>query len=164
MQRAPRRKRAALQAIRRSNTSVYAYCGAFAPSQSYEQLSLQFQVTVLDLRVKLKRILANFAAEARLLVTAERRDRIDHPVAVDPYRAGLELASDLVRAADVAGPDCGRQPVVGVVTLKNRVVFIFERNGRGNRAKDFLARDPHVVIHIRKHGRFDEVALAASSL
>src|SRR5580693_9339864 len=94
------------------------------PPRWYVRLSLQLHVDGLDLRVKLKRVLAQFAAEARLLVTAERRDRIDHAVAVDPYRAGFQLARDLVRAANVAGPNRRREPVVSVVALKNRVVLI----------------------------------------
>src|SRR5579885_3670785 len=82
-----------------------------APFFDERSRGLKLRVNRLDLRVQIDRVLAKFAAEPRLLVTAERRHRIDHPVAVDPHRPRLERARNLVSAADVPGPDGGGQAV-----------------------------------------------------
>src|SRR5579863_3020266 len=123
---------------------------------------LELHPNRFDLRVKIDRVFAELAAEAGLLVAAEGRNRIELVEAVDPDRAGLERARHLVRAGDVARPDRGGEPVVRVVALKNRVVLILERDRRGDRPEDLLARDPHFIVDTGEQRRVDEVALAGS--
>src|ERR1700733_3918677 len=116
------------------------------------------RVDRFDLRVEVNRVLAQLAAEARLLVAAERRHRVDLTVRVDPNGAGLQLARDAERAVDVLGPDRGGQAVARVVALEDDVGFILELDRRGDRAKDFFARDLHLVVNAGENRRLDEVA------
>src|ERR1700722_2481268 len=123
---------------------------------------LEFHQDRLDLRVKVDRVFAEFAAETGLLVAAKRRDRIEVVVAVDPDRARLQRAGDLMSAADVARPDrCGK-PVFGVVALENRIVLVGEGDRSADGAKNLLARNLHVVLDVGEQRRIDEVALAGS--
>ena len=62
---------------------------------------------------------------------------------IDPDHAGLERLRDAVRAADVAGPDVGRETVVDVIGHADRIRFVLERNCGQHRSEDFLLRDPH---------------------
>src|SRR6266481_3322434 len=101
---------------------------------------------------------AELAAETRLLVTAEGRDRIKYPVTVDPYGAGPETAREFGRAIDVPGPYRGRESVNGVVCLQHRIGFGLERNQGSDRAKNFLAGYPHAALDIGEDRRPDEVA------
>jgi hypothetical protein len=68
----------------------------WAPSRAIRTVFelADLRVYRLDLRVQIDRVLAEFAAEAGLLVAAERRHRIDLTVGVDPDGAGFELARD----------------------------------------------------------------------
>src|SRR6266849_79067 len=91
----------------------------------------------LGLGVKFDRFFAQLAAETRLLVTAEGRDRIKYPVTVDPYR--------------------GRESVNRVVCLQHRVGFVLEGNQRSNRAENFLAGYPHAARDVGEDRRPDEV-------
>src|SRR6266851_3946814 len=111
------------------------------------------------LSVKFDRVFAELAAETRLLVTAEGRDRIKYPVTVDPYGAGPETAREFVRAIDVPGPYRRRKSVNGVVCLQHRVGLVLEGNQRSDRAKNFLAGYPHAALDVVEDRRPDEVAL-----
>ena len=85
-------------------------------------------------------------------------------VAVDPDGSGLERARNLMRAANIVGPDRSGEAVGRVVALQDRVVLVLERNHRGDGSEDLLARDPHVVLHVGEDGRIDEVALAVRTV
>src|SRR6266851_8898805 len=123
---------------------------------------LQLHPNRFDLSVKIDRVPAELAAEAGLLVAAERRDRIELVEAVDPDRAGLERAGHLMGAAQVARPDRGGKPVVRVVALKNRAVLIRERDRCADRTENLFARDPHLIVDAGEQRRVDEIALAGS--
>src|SRR6478736_5743932 len=69
----------------------------------------------LGLEVRLEPEPALLVADAAFLVAAERQRRVDHRVAVDPHRAGLELAGNTVRGADVLGPHARGEAVRRVV-------------------------------------------------
>src|SRR5213594_4106029 len=58
---------------------------------------IQIHPDALHLRVVLERVHAHLAAEAALLVTAERRGRVVDIVRVDPDGPRLELARHIVR-------------------------------------------------------------------
>src|SRR5712692_10263925 len=119
---------------------------------------LELDEDILGLGVKFDRVFAELAAETRLLVTAEGRDRIKYPVTVDPYGARPETACECVCAIDVPGPYRRRKSVNGVVSLQNRVGFVLEGNQRSDRAKDFLAGYPHAALDVGEDRRPDEVA------
>src|SRR5216683_4740879 len=125
---------------------------------------LQLHPDRFDLRVEIDCVPAELAAEAGLLVAAEGRNWVELVEAVDPDRAGLQRAGHLMGAAQVARPDRGGKPVVGVVALKNRVVFIRERDRCADRAENLLARDPHLIVDAGEQRRVDEVALTGSRL
>src|SRR5260370_26211201 len=112
----------------------------------------------LGLGVKFDRVFAELAAETRLLVTAEGRDRIKYPVTVDPDRAGLETARECVGAIDVPGPYRRRESVNRVVCLQHRVGFVLEGNPGSDRAKNFLAGYPHAALNVGEDRRPDEIA------
>src|ERR1700721_1809657 len=84
---------------------------------------------VLELGVKLERMLAALAMRAAELDAAEGRRQMTDVVAVDPGHARFERQCHAVGAGDVAGPEVSCQAVFHVVGLGQRVGFILERNG-----------------------------------
>src|SRR5262249_41472934 len=69
----------------------------------------------LRLGVVVERVHSHLAAEAALLVAAERRRRVIHVVRIHPHGAGLQPRGDDVRLLDVSGPDARCQAVLAVV-------------------------------------------------
>src|SRR5512146_2580687 len=128
------------------------------PNSSFPR-ALQLHIDRLDLRVEVDRVAAQFTAEARLLIAAEWRERIDDSVAIYPYRARLERACDLVCATYVARPHARRQSIGRVVTLEHSVVFVLERNQDGDRSKDLLTGYPHSVFGAGVDRRFHKITL-----
>src|SRR4051812_35154761 len=59
--------------------------------------------------------LPEFAAEAGLLVAAERQLGITVHEGIDPHRAGADAARDGHAGVDIPAPDTGRKPVGRVV-------------------------------------------------
>src|SRR5271156_1677034 len=104
--------------------------------------------------------MATFTAPSRLLVAAERQGWIKHVVAVEPHRSGAKLGSDTVRFADVARPDRGRESVDRIVGELDDLVRIIEGNCSDDGAKDFLADDFHVRLHVDQDGGLDEISRA----
>src|ERR1700733_3187673 len=100
------------------------------------------------------------ATESGLLEAAERQAAI---AAIDRDQAGLQLARQLVRAAQVACPHLGRKAVVGVVRERGDMVEITslrERDRTQHRSEDFIAHQAHLRARTCKQGRLDEVAVA----
>src|SRR5262245_6607104 len=102
---------------------------------------------------------ASFPAVAAHLVTAEADARIEYAVAIYPDRACLDALRDPVRSRYVPGPDAAREAVRRIVREPQRILHVVERNDRDHRTEDLLARDRHVIAHVRENGRLDEVAL-----
>src|ERR1700719_2769954 len=124
-------------------------------------IRLQLDEYSLLLGVHLDRSLRVLAADARLLVAAERRGQVLHRVAVDPDLAGLQRARHAQRAIQVPRPDGGAETVDRIVTLKYCVLLVLEGNQRSDRPEDFLARDAHGVLHAGEYRRLDVVARAS---
>ncbi len=118
----------------------------------------------LDVEIFLDVLLAGLAAVAAHLVAAERHRRIHRLVAIDPDRAGAQRLRDLVRLADIGGPDAGAEAEGGGVGALDQLVRILERDRRDHRAEDLFLRDAHVVLHIGKHRRLHEIALRERAL
>src|SRR3984885_7649202 len=81
------------------------------------------------------------ATESGLLEAAERQAAIA-AAAIDRDQAGLQLAHQLVRAAQVACPHLGRKALVGVVRERGDMVEITslrERDRTQHRSEDFIA-------------------------
>ena len=85
---------------------------------------------------------AALAAEAALLVAAERRRRVELVVRVLPHDAGLQAARHGQRARALVGPHAGGQAVGARVGLLDRLGLRAERQHRHDRAEDLLDGDP----------------------
>ena len=70
--------------------------------------------------------------------------------------AGLERARDAQRARAVLGPDRAGEAVGRVVRDADRIRLVVERDQRGDRAEDLLARDPVVVRRLDDRARVPE--------
>src|SRR5215475_14228116 len=92
----------------------------------------------LDLGVELDRLEAHLTAPAGLLEAAERQGDVVEVVDVDPHRARLELARELVGNADVAGPDaCGEAVFGGVAVSGDPLeIVVVERHGADDGSED----------------------------
>ena len=70
--------------------------------------------------------LAVLAAEAAVLVAAERRHEADGAVGVDPDRAGAQPLAHLDGAADIGRPHAGGEAVDRVVGDRHRLLVVVE--------------------------------------
>ena len=77
---------------------------------------------------------------------------------VDPDHAELQRLGHPDGAGQVARVDVGRQPVLGVVGLPDRLLLGLEGGDRRDRAEDLLHVDLGVDRHVEQHGRRVEVA------
>src|SRR5262245_25064736 len=110
------------------------------------ETSAQGEPDRLLLGVLLERLEALVAAaEAGLLVAAERRRDVALGVGVDADGAGTDSSCDADRAVQVRRVDRRRQPVVGLVREGDRLVLVVERDDRDDRPENLLARDLHGV-------------------
>ena len=67
-------------------------------------------------------------------------------------------------AADIMGPNVGRQAIMAVVGHADRVGLVAPRDRDQHRAEDFLTRQPPVVRGVSKYGRDREVSYTERSL
>src|SRR5580698_11157128 len=86
------------------------------------------------------------AANAGLLVAAERGVGGIQVIAVDPDAAGLNTPSETIATVCVPAPDSCAQSVRRIVGDGQRFALIPERCYRQNRSEDFFLEDPHFVI------------------
>src|SRR5690349_19609693 len=100
-----------------------------------------------------------FAAEAGLLVAAERRARIEAVERVRPHDARAEALRHPEDARALLRPDTRAEPVGRVVRLLDRLLRGAEGQHRENRAEDLLLRDAIALRHVREHGRRQPVPL-----
>ena len=108
--------------------------------------------------VEVDRAVAALVAEPGGLDAAERGAQVAHVVGVEPHHAGLDRLREVVRAAQVARPDVGGEPVLHAVGERERLVVGVERRDRDDRAEDLLLEDPGVRRHVGEHGGRDVVA------
>src|SRR5262245_65564423 len=90
-------------------------------------------------KVRLQTVPAAFATVAGLLVTAERRGRVELVERVGPDDTGPQLVGDGQDARALLGPDPRRQPVRRVVGLLDRLGRRAEGEDGQDRAEDLLA-------------------------
>ena len=115
---------------------------------------------VLDLRVGQQRLDALPAAVAGPLHAAERQlDAAAHAVGVDEDLAGVDAVGDAVRAAEVARPDAGDEPVLGEVGQRDGVAVVVEGQRRQHRAEDLLLEDVHLRLDVGDERRLQVQAL-----
>lgn len=118
----------------------------------------------LGLSVVSQSVLAELAADAGLLVAAERHLVVQGVVGVDPDGAGAQGVGDLDGGVEVLGVHGGGQAVGGVVAELDRLLLGLELADRADGAEDLLLHDLHVLGHVGEDGGLDEVALVALAL
>src|SRR5436190_16147229 len=95
-------------------------------------------LAVLELQVRLEPVQAAFAAEARLLVAAERRRRVEAVERVRPHDAGAQPLRHPEDARAFLRPDAGAQAVWRVVRLLDRLLGRAEGEDGQHRPEDLL--------------------------
>ena len=117
------------------------------------------QVYVLFLGIGEHFLEAFLAADAGLLVAAERRAEEMLGDFVDPDKARLHGGGGAVRGRKIIGPDRSSQPVFDRIHLFEHFAFVAPFEDRKHVAENFLARDAHIRLHVCEHGRLDEKAV-----
>src|SRR5205085_9933999 len=136
----------------------------FLQTEGVERLRARRDEDALRLEIELERLEPELAAEAGLLVAAERDPRKGGVRHVDPDRPGFDAARDAVAARRIARPHGRHQPVADVVRNANRVLFVLERDHSDDRPEDLLLRDRHGALDLGEHRRRIERSLAVSDL
>src|SRR4051794_27096192 len=116
------------------------------------------QLQALDLQELLDCVAAVLTSVARLLVAAERGERVEG-AAIDLDLAGADPLRHTDRPVLVRRPDAAGEAVVGVVGDPNCVVLALVGLDRQHRAEDLLLGDRHLRRHLGEDGGADEVAL-----
>lgn len=101
---------------------------------------------------------ATFTTIARLFVTAKRTSSAREGT-VQKHHARTEFAGDTVGFFLIRCLDIGGKAIGGVIGNFDGFFFGIKRNDRDGRAKDFFTRNAHIVVHISKDRRLDEIAL-----
>src|SRR5436190_11985337 len=114
---------------------------------------------LLEIEIWLQPVPPALAAEAGLLVAAERRARVEAVVRVRPHDTGAEPLRHPEDARALLRPHAGAQPVRGVVRLLDCLLRRAEGEHREDRAEDLLLRDAVALRDVREHGRDEPVAL-----
>src|SRR4029434_6686258 len=95
----------------------------------------------LELRVLVEGMERFVAAGAGLLEAPERHGDVVRVVAVDVDDAGAQRTRHAMRAADIARPHGGGEPVNPRVADRDRLGRILDADRGKNRPADLLARD-----------------------
>src|SRR6266536_5535398 len=95
----------------------------------------------VQVEVGLEPVPPAFAAEARLLVAAEGRARIEAVVGVRPHDARAQALGHPEDPRTFLRPDARAQAVRGVVRLLDRLLRSAEGENREHGAEDLLLRD-----------------------
>src|SRR6266699_5011379 len=83
--------------------------------KDFVQGALQFDADRLDLGVVIKHLVSHFPTPTRLLVATKGHCRVNHVVAVDPHRPGMEMCSEPVCLAEVLRPNACSQTVHRII-------------------------------------------------
>src|SRR3989442_8332331 len=113
----------------------------------------------LGLQILLEPGDAVLAADAAVLVAAERHVGAEGHPAVDGDEAGPYAAGDGERALDRSRRDHAGEPVLALVGDANGVVVVLERYDDEDRAEDLLLGDRHRVVDVDEHRGLDVPAL-----
>ena len=113
----------------------------------------------LEPQVRLEPVAAALAAEAGLLVAAERRRRVEPVERVPPDDAGAQPVGHPEDPRALLGPDPRREPVHRVVRLLDGLVRRAEREHAEDGPEDLLARDAVALGDVREDRRREPPAL-----
>lgn len=109
-------------------------------------------------------LLAALLAVSGLLDPAKRRLRGGRVTRVHTDHAGLEVLQHAPHAVDVLGEGVAGQAHAGVVGELDDLFLGLEPVQRQDGCEGLLARDEHVLGHVRDDGRFEEVAALVGDL
>src|SRR5881227_1285439 len=101
----------------------YPRCRVLEP-EGVDRLRARVDDDALRLEVELERLEPELAAEARLLVPAERDPRERRVRHVDADGAGLDPGGDAMAARGIARPHGRHEPVLHVVREADRVLLV----------------------------------------
>src|SRR3954468_13638467 len=110
-------------------------------------------------KVRLQAVPAALTAVTGLLVSAERRRRVELVERVGPHHSGAQLVGHGEDQRALLGPDAGRQTVRRVVRLLDGLVRGPEGEYRQDGAEDLLAGDAVRLGHAGEDGRREPVPL-----
>src|SRR5450631_1028539 len=130
---------------------------AWENSEEAELLGAIADQQVLGLLVMVEHHLVGFSADARLLVSAERRMCGISVITVGPDAARLYCAAEAVEPVGITAPDTRAEAIERVVGNRKRFVVVLEGGHRNHRPKDLLLEDAHLVVSL-EHGRLDIIA------
>ena len=122
-------------------------------------LSREIDEDVLHLRVVLKDDFVRLAADAGLLVAAERRALRDLVVGVDPDAARLDGVGDTESTVDILCPDRAAEAVIAVIGHLDHFFFCLEFDDDSDGAEDLFAGNAHIVRSIGDECRLHEDAV-----
>src|SRR5207302_7118801 len=117
------------------------------------------RLPAVEVEVRLEPVATALAAEARLLVAAERRGRVEAVVRVRPDDPGTQALRHPEDARPFLRPDPGAEAVRRVVRFLHRLLRRAEREDREHGPEDLLLRDPVALGDVREDGRREPVAL-----
>src|SRR5689334_21817787 len=103
---------------------------------------------VLHFEKLLDAVLGPFAADARFLHAAERRDFVRDETGVDADHAGLEALAYAPDATHVARVEVARQAELGVVGHRDAFRFVLEAEQRRDRSEGLFFGDLHFRIDL----------------
>ena len=115
----------------------------------------------LRLRVIGQCRLAEFAANARLLVASKWHLMVQHIVLVDPDCTRAESVRDTNGGAEVGCMDSSGQAVGGGVAQTDSIGLVFEFGDRAHRSEDLFLHDLHLLADVGEDRWLDEVTLFA---
>src|SRR5580700_3797851 len=115
-------------------------------SEEAELLRAVADQHVLRLLIVIEHHLVVLAADAGLLVAAERRVCRIGVEAVCPDATGLDRAAKAVAAVRVPAPYASAEAVERIVGDRERLFVGLERRHRNDRAEDLLLEDTHLVV------------------
>src|SRR3954451_22409991 len=117
------------------------------------------RLRALERQVWLEAVQAPLAAEAGLLVAAERARRVEAVERVRPDDSGAQTLRHPEDARALLGPHAGAKTVRRVVRLLDGLVGRAEREHAEDRAEDLLLRDAIALRDVREDRRCEPVAL-----
>src|SRR5882757_7724215 len=123
-------------------------------------LSAGIGIGSLHRRIEFARIGALLAgAVARALPAAERYVIVDAGGRqIDHHHAGLAVALVVRGVFQAGGADAGGETELGVVGDRQRLVVVLGADDRGDRSKNLLTRDAHIVVGLGEQRRLEVMA------
>src|SRR2546421_2340689 len=121
--------------------------------------SAMWDLGAVEVEVRLEAVASARPAEARLLVAAERRARVEAVVRVGPHDPRAQALGHPQDAGTLLGPHARAQAVRRVVRLLHGLLGSAEGEDRQNRPEDLLLRDAIALRHVREDRGREPVAL-----